>query len=395
MNRSFERNTYYQKLYPTVNNEDLLEFRIPPNVKANMRLSDVLLRFIIKFPKITEEGAELVAENFLGHKQFSSVEVKINGDAVTRRNCSNEYFLSAYFQYQTNYSSDYVTTSCSAIGLFDTGAFTTQDYESMPTILAKGRRGINDDNVYEIVMPIDSTIFTSNQNLPTNTPVEISFERAGSKTSTVVVGNTNSVPDVLPLEEVYLIVPYTIDHDMQQMEQTAVSKPIKIKYDDYSINRINIPKDSPNIRLANVITGPLPHKLFYGIMELDAFTGSTTIPSTRFKTHDVKKTTLYIDGNVLSGYPLHIEENAITLPYVRFQENTNRYMNCYSSRTLSQGDFRDYHFLYSASLDQESSGSLTFEFDFEKTPDKDLVLITCGLYERTLEIDSFRNFKHV
>ena len=397
MNRAVERNTYYQKLYPTVNNEDLLEFRIPSNVKANMRLSDVLLRFIIKFPKSATTGVELVPENFLGHKQFSSVEVRLNGEAVSRRNCSNEYYMSAYFQYQANYSSDYITTSCSTVGLFDTGEFETDEYKSRPSLLTKGRRGLNDDHVYDIVMPIDSTIFTSNQNLPTNTPIEISFERAQSRSSSTVAmdKDTSNIPGIFTLDDTFLLVPYVIDEEMQQSEQMAVSKPIKLKYDDYSINRFNIPKDSPNVRLANLLAGPLPQKIFYGITELESFSGSFKKSSTIFKPHGVKKMTLYVDGNVLSGFPLHVEDNAIALPYVRFQQNTNRFMNCYSSRTLQQEDFKKYHFLYSASLDPESSGSLTFEFDFNTTPDKDLVLIVCGVYERTLEIDSFRNFKHV
>ena len=397
MNRALERNTYYQKLYPTVNNEDLLEFRIPPNVKANMRLSDVLLRFVIKFPKSTKTGVEMVPENMLGHKQFSSVEVRLNGDAVSRKNCTNEYFLSAYFQYQANYSSDYITTSCSTVGLFDTGEFSTEDYIKSPSYLTKGRRGISGDNVYDLVMPIDASIFTSNQNLPTNTPIEISFERAQCRSSTTIAveHETSSLPEVLTLEDAFILVPYTIDDEMQQSEQMAVSKPIKLKFDDYAINRFTIPKDSPNVRLANVASGQLPQKIFYGIMEFDSYTGTFKKSSTRFQTHGVKKMTLYVDGNVLSGFPLQIEENAITMPYVRFQQNTNRYMNCYSSRTLSQDDFRDYHFLYSATLDQESSGSLTFEFDFNQTPTKDLIMVLCCVYERTIEIDSFRNFKHV
>ena len=130
-------------------------------------------------------------------------------------------------------------------------------------------------------------------------------------------------------------------------------------------------------------------------MELDSYTGSCEQSSTRFQPYGVKKATLYVDGNVLSGYPIQIDDNAITIPFVRFQENTNRVMNCYSSRVLSQKDFKDYHFLFSAKLDGSSSGSLTFEFDFDKAPVKDLVLITCSIYDRTIELDNFRNFKIV
>ena len=397
MFRALDRNTYYQKLYPTVNNEDLLEFRIPQNVKANMCLSDVLLRYIIKLPEIDTKDIKLLPENFLGHKQFSSLEVRINGDAISRRSCSNEYFLSAYFQYETNYSTDYIGTACAPIGYWDTGELSSSELAKWPAII-KRRLGINEDFVYEIVMPIDSSIFTSNQNLPSNTAVELSFERAGSKLSTVFSADstdTKNISSVLTLEDAYLLVPYTIDTEMQEAEKQAISQPIKITYDDYTINRFNITKDSPNVRLANVVSGPLPSKIFYGIMELDAYTGSYVKSSTRFQPHGVKKATLYVDGNVLSGYPLQIDDNALSLPFVRFQENTNRYMNCYSSRTMSLVDYKGYHFLYSAKLDDTTSGSLTFEFDFDENPKTDLVLITCCLYERTIELDNFRNFKIV
>ncbi len=54
MSFSSLENTHIQKLYPTVNNDDLLEFRIPPSVKGNMLLSDVLLRFQVTIPQMDE-----------------------------------------------------------------------------------------------------------------------------------------------------------------------------------------------------------------------------------------------------------------------------------------------------------------------------------------------------
>ena len=125
MKSATERNTYFQKLYPTVNNDDLLEFRIPPNQKSNMCLSNVLLRFIIRLPQPSEANVELLPENFLGAKQFSSLEVRINGEAVTRRNCANEYLHSVNFQYLTNFATDYVTTSCGTLGIFDDAGWNT------------------------------------------------------------------------------------------------------------------------------------------------------------------------------------------------------------------------------------------------------------------------------
>ena len=128
---------------------------------------------------------------------------------------------------------------------------------------------------------------------------------------------------------------------------------------------------------------------------MEEFNGDYSSPSTTFKRFGVKKATLYVDGNVLSGYPMNISENAVTLPYVRFQQNINRYMNCYASRSINMDDFKNFMLLYSAELDPSSSGSITFEFDFEEAPAEDLVLVTCCIYDRTVEIDSFRNFQVV
>ena len=80
-----------------------------------------------------------------------------------------------------------------------------------------------------------------------------------------------------------------------------------------------------------------------------------------------------------------------TFPYVRFLESTNRFMNCYSGKTLTQSDFLYYNFINCASFEKNAAGSLTFDFDFESTPSKDLILITCSIYERRLFIDNFRN----
>ena len=168
-----------------------------------------------------------------------------------------------------------------------------------------------------------------------------------------------------------------------------------MKFDDYVINRFNIPKDSPNARLANVISGPLPSKIFWAIMDLKGYSGSFNFSSTYFKHFDLKKSTLYVNGNVVSGFPITTASNAISIPYTRFLANTNRYMNCYSGMTISQFDYKNYHFIHSANLDSYESGALTFDLDFQTAPSDDLVLITCCVYERTAEIDNFRNVKIV
>ena len=108
---------YTQRLYPTVNNEDFLEFRIPPNSKGHLDLSNVLLHFIASPPKCGNDTIPLVGQSFFGPKQFSSVEIRVNGEAVSRRSCANEYFLASMLQYNINYSIDYQLSACRPIGI--------------------------------------------------------------------------------------------------------------------------------------------------------------------------------------------------------------------------------------------------------------------------------------
>ena len=396
MDISYNETTVLQKVYPTINNEDLLEFRIPPNFKNNMSMSNIMLRFMLKVPEVS--GSIIIPENFLGAKQFSSVEVRINGDAVSRRSCANEYFLGTYFQFLSNFSSDYVTTSCMPFGIFDTVQMSTDTFTSDSTLASRvvnNRKGINDDKYFEILMPIESSIFSSNQNLATNTPIDISFERLQSKFSLITNKETEGIPQTLTLDDPYLIAPFINDKELQHLEKQSITRPLKMKFDDFVINRFNISKESPNIRLSNILSGPLPKTLFWGIMNLNGYSGSYSFSSSHFKRYGLKKCTLYLDGNAMSGFPILTSDNAVFIPYIRFLKNTNRYLNCYSSRTVDPKDFRDYHFIHSTSLDYNATGALSFDLDFDTTPTDDLVLITCSVFERTLEMDNFRNFKLV
>jgi hypothetical protein len=85
----------------------------------------VLLRFLIKIPDLENNSQKLFPENLLEHRQFSSLKVRINGEALTRRNCANEYFLGGDFQYLTNFSSDYLITAC---GYFDLSEFSLAEF---------------------------------------------------------------------------------------------------------------------------------------------------------------------------------------------------------------------------------------------------------------------------
>ena len=109
--------TVLVKSYPKLNNDDILEFQVCES-KFQVLLSDVYLHFVIKIPQTGFSGASLVPQNWFGAKQFSSVEVKLNDESVSRRSMPHEYALSAYFNTLLSYTKGTMRDGLKTFGIF-------------------------------------------------------------------------------------------------------------------------------------------------------------------------------------------------------------------------------------------------------------------------------------
>ena len=389
---------YTQKLFPTINNDDLLEFRVPPNQKGQLDLSNVLLHFVLNLPTPSDKTAKVFPQNFLGPKQFSSVEVRVNGEAITRRSCANEFFLSSYFNYLINYSIDYQNSAMRSVGIYDYAQEKTTNFakwsESVISAFQNNRATLGSAQTkFEVIMPIDSTIFYTNDLLPSNTALDLSFERLKASSSTILSKKTQLIDSVLELKDCYLMLPYKKDESMFQLERNAIEKPLKIKYDDLIIKRFNVPRGTDSVMMNDLISGHLPYKLFWGLQDMSSYTGSFEYSSSRFNRNNVNKVNVYVDGKEGDDFPLTLSQEMVGLPFIKFLQSTNQMQNGYMSRTLSLLEYRDSNCIFSTSLDPDTSGSLSFEFGFDSVIDRDLVLIVCCLYDRTMKIDQRRNFR--
>ena len=63
-----KENLFVQKIYPVINNEDLLEFRIPPFEKGQINLENVLIHFTTKIQTHTDKTIKVRPQNFYGAK---------------------------------------------------------------------------------------------------------------------------------------------------------------------------------------------------------------------------------------------------------------------------------------------------------------------------------------
>ena len=389
---------YTQKLFPTINNDDLLEFRIPPNQKGQLDLSNILLHFVIDLPSPSDKTAKIIPQNFLGPKQFSSVEVRVNGEAVTRRSCANEYFLSSYFNYLINYSIDYQNSAMRSVGIYDYAQEKTSSIakwsEAIFKAFSSNRASFGTPQTkFEVIMPIDSTIFYTNDLLPSNTSLDLSFERLKASSSSILSKSSAISDSVMELKDCYMMLPFKRDEAMFQLERNAIQKPLKIKYDDFIIKRFNVPRGTDSVMMSDIISGQLPYRIFWGLQDMASYTGSFYNSSTRFNRNSVNKVNIYVDGKEGDDFPLTMSQDMVGLPFIKFLQSTNQLQNGYMSRTLNLIEYRDSNCIFSTSLDPDSSASLSFEFGFDSVINQDLVLIVCCLYDRTMKIDHRRNFQ--
>ena len=94
-------------------------------------------------------------------------------------------------------------------------------------------------------MNVDTSIFCMSDILPSNTSVDLSFERIGAEISAISMKNIEIASVINDLKDVYLTVPFVHDEEIFHLERNAITRPIKISYDDYIIRRFNVPKGSP------------------------------------------------------------------------------------------------------------------------------------------------------
>ncbi len=296
-----------------------------------------------------------------------------------------------------NYSIDYQVSAFRSFGIFDYAQQNLATYTNYSatrkTAFHDVRAALGQKVAYEILMPIDSTIFYSNDLLPSNTPLDLSFERLKGSNSCLITKDVVQQDFTLELKDCYLSVPFKRDENMFHLERNAIQRPLKINFDEYTIRRFNIPKGSTNIMMSELISGTLPNKLFWGIQTMNSYGGSFKEGGTRFIKHGLTKASMFINGKEMDGFPMMMNDHHITQPYVKFLENANQHQNAYLSRTLTQFEFDACNFLLSATIEPQTVGSVSFEFEFKQPITDDLVLIVCAIHDKTLRIDNQRNFQ--
>ena len=387
------------KAFPKINNEDILEFQVPQS-KFQMLLSEVYLHFTVRLDQSQVQGGEIVPQNWFGAKQFSSVEVKLNDESVSRRSMHHEYALSAYLNTLVNYPGTFMKTSCRSLGVFDDLNMSTKRIAELKTKkvwtkVESVRKSVTGDYVYEIIMPIDNTLFYSDDLLPSGQKWSLSFERAPSTYSVLKTTDKTDVSKLsktFDLEDVFLMVPYINDEKSKLLESNWIHKPLSIGYDKYNLQRFSIPEGSTSVRLPNIINGKLPKIMFFGLMKESAYLGDISTSSTIFQREDLIELDLLYNGVSVSGMPMRMDKDCVVLPYAKFLDNMGHFLNKTTASTMKLQTFNDHNFLHCQQFSKDTVGSLSFELQFQLNVPKGRLLIVWSIFDVMMEIDQYGNF---
>ena len=147
--------------------------------------------------------------------------------------------------------------------MFDNINFSLEKYKTWPDKSKKdlklSRANIIDTtDEFEILMPINFSIFNSTNLLPSNTSIDLSFERLKAFSSCVHTGDAEVAHAPMELKKCFLLAPYKKDENMFNLERNAIQRPIKVKYDDYTIKRFNVPRGTTNVVMSDLTSGALP-----------------------------------------------------------------------------------------------------------------------------------------
>ena len=242
-----------------------------------------------------------------------------------------------------NFDSSYITTVGKLEGYYDHYNTSTAVIKSSAELVRNRKLGYAVDGskiVYELIfLPCDGFLF-DNQPLAPNTELKLSFDRAKALVALQEIDTPTSViENVIELKDTYAVATYISSDNIRKYFGQIERSPINYIYDDVAIMVKSLPLNETKIRFHNIKGGNIPSIMALGIIKTSALQGSLDDSSTAFQLHDVQQVSISLNGTVVDGYPLKIQNSYPISAYKKFLDVTQRYYNINSSAQLSMNEF--------------------------------------------------------
>ena len=394
--------------------------------------------------KLTGGGQSNVApvNNFL-HSLFRQVDVYLNGKQVTP--AMGTYAYRSYIETLLNYDvSAKQSQFSSALYYKDTAGQmdATGALQSSQTInyknvsgqnasvkvyapatgnvgFAKRHQFITNGNQFVLSGPIFSDIFMTDRLLLNMMDLKVALNRSPDTFSLMEIGNKSDPiePKVHLTDVVLKIRKVKVD----QAVSDGVERMLKQTPALYPIRRVEckiltIPQNLPNIRQDNIFSGIIPNLFLFGLVDVDAATGTYGTNPYNFKHFGVSNVSLTANGQEIPFKQLTLKYPKDTTGKIDpakdaeldFDEAYNTLFSgtgkIYSNAGLdiTREDYPGGYALYAFDLTPDmcnntayfntvQRGSLTLALTFRESIDHAVGMVCYGDFENVIRIDAERN----
>ena len=244
---------------------------------------------------------------------------------------------------------------------------------------------LDNTNLVEVVHYLEGGILNSQQPLPSNSEVKLTFDRAKANMSLLYGEETYSdistIPtdldgETLELEDPYLVVEYVTSPYLRNFHSQIIDRPITMMYDDCNIYMKSLSAGSTMIRADNLMGGLAPDYLFAGFILTDALNGSFNLSSTCFPHINIGQTNITMNGMSVQGYPMSSSYYLPLQLLCKFNETTGRIKKSMAASSIGLNRFTSSSCFISHKFEgeQTNEGWIGIEVQLSEPTTKDYTL---------------------
>ena len=385
----------------TIADKNPITFNISGNSDYYIDLAETYLYLHVEIK--THDNKHITPENDVGptnllfHTLWKNVIVKLNSTNITRN--QGLYHYKAYLDtLLTNNKARKESMLSSQLFYEDTaGSF---DIYADNEGLASRKHHFTRDGVVELYGRLNTTLFNQPKLLLTNVDVQVTLERNSDAICLLSdeqqpLYTLNIIKAVLSVRRELPNTNIRLTHEKLLQNDTA-----KYIFPETDVRVFNIAKGSYYFQSDNILNGRLPTRLYLGMIENDAFTGSFTRNCFNFKHFDVNYVSIFIDGQQFQKYETDFEHNRYLECFHNLSDSIERHSRCHSNG-ISRESYKNGNTLFCFDLTPGATedrclnlirrGNLRIELRFTKPLPRSINLIIYSTFTNVIEVDKLRN----
>lgn len=390
-----------------------LEFQVPGSTDTYIDASQIYLYLVCQVVDSSgnalTQGFQCAPVNNLLHSIFSQVDVALNNKVIT--STENTYPYRAYFETLLNYGDDAKGTHLQA-SMFvkdDANEFENIDNAVSTTVLTVNngfvkRREKISKGEFDLFGRPHLDICFQDKFIIDNVNVNFKFTKAKNEFCLMC---KDSEKFAIKIIDSLLYVRHCKISNAVKLAQAMALEKASLKYPikRVEVKNFAITKGFKSAKIENVVSGRLPTRIAFGLVENDSFNGKYSKNPFNFKHFDLTEIEVYVNSTHIPNSPIKVDfdKHLYTRAYYSVFSGTNKapldfgngismkeYMGGYTmlafdlSPDMCSGDH----------LNLQKSGILKIDFKFSKNLPENLMCVIYLEFENIIEISKSRKVIH-